>query len=96
MDARDNRFYRQREETFQNEMSDQDFLVYCEMHSHTPRCGFVPSSLAKLCRLAGRTEWAEFWDDQANRVIDCAPDEIRRAVAEARLLIPAASPPTEG
>lgn len=65
-------------------MTDDEFLAYCEAHARTPRCGFVPSQLARLCKLANRPLWASFWGDQPNRVVDCEPDRITHAVDDAR------------
>ena len=65
-------------------MEDSDFLGYCEVHSYSPRCGFVPAHLARLCRLAGSDD-AEFWENAKGvRVVECDDKYIRRRVRQAR------------
>lgn len=65
-------------------MTDEEFLDYCESMTETPRCGFVPSNIARLLRLAGRGEWAALWDKEGIRIVDGIHDEIRKYVKEAR------------
>ena len=65
-------------------MTDEEFLSYCEGMAETPRCGFVPSNIARLLRLAGHDEHAAQWDKEPNYIVDGCHDAIRRHVAEAR------------
>ena len=65
-------------------MTDDEFLNYCEAHADTPRCGFVPQQLARLCRLAGTVNAPKFWEKQPQQVVDCDRSAIRRLVGTAR------------
>ena len=65
-------------------MNDSEFLQYCETHSHTERCGFVPSQIARLCKLIGDEDSAKNWAALDNGVYDMDGIEIRAAVATAR------------
>lgn len=60
--------------------NNKEFLQYCRQHAATPRCGFVPAQLARLCRLAGRKGWAKFWDEYPHQVLDCQEGEILKLV----------------
>jgi hypothetical protein len=61
-------------------MDDTEFLAYCTGMTQTPRCGFVPAHLARLCTLAGKNEEAEVWASEPNHVVNCNPDWIRTLV----------------
>jgi hypothetical protein len=65
-------------------MTDKEFLDYCDAMTETPRCGFVPSNIARIFRLAGDQETAKTWDDQPNRVVNCGHGVIRNLVKQAR------------
>ena len=67
-------------------MTDKEFLDYCEGMTDTPRCGFVPSSIARLLRLAGHEDLAKQWDTVPHRVISNCHDDVTKYVKEARLL----------
>lgn len=77
-------------------MTDQEFLDYCEVHSETPRCGFTPAQLARLCRLIGNEKAAEGLEKTLPGVVNCSEQDIKWAVSRARArLTPApADPPT--
>lgn len=66
--------------------SDTEFLDYCFFHSETPRCGFVPSHVARLLRLASPVyeEVARRWDAMPNSVINLNREEVKTLVKEAR------------
>lgn len=64
-------------------MGDQEFLVYCSSMADTPRCGFTPTLIARLLRLAGREDEAATWDRQPVQVINADREVIRGLVAEA-------------
>lgn len=67
------------------EMTDDEFLRYCETHAETPRCGFVPAQLKRLCEMAGaKPAIVAYWDKQENRVIDCTKADILALVKKAR------------
>lgn len=66
------------------EMSDEEFLNYCEAHADTPRCGFVPAQLSRLHGLAGFLQRAKIWGAMSNAVHDAGPDYIRELVRIAR------------
>lgn len=65
-------------------MGDQEFLNYCDSHSETQRCGFVPEQIARLAQLAGKPGIAEIWDEKPFRVYEMDGDEIREFVDQAR------------
>ncbi len=65
-------------------MNDQEFLDYCEAHAETPRCGFTPAQLARLCRMIGKDEAAEGWEKTLPGVINCSEQDIKQAVSLAR------------
>jgi hypothetical protein len=65
-------------------MTDAEFLAYCEAHAETPRCGFTPAHIARLCRLAGRDEAAKRWEGHPPGVINCVESEVLEVVAEGR------------
>lgn len=65
-------------------MTNDEFLNYCEAHATTPRCGFVPEQLARLCRLAGRSEEAGSWDRHPHGVVNCREHVILGLVEFAR------------
>lgn len=69
-----------------NDMDDAEFLNYALGMADTPRCGFVPSQIARLYRLAGDEDKAALWDKEPNQVIDADRHGIRKlvALAEAR------------
>jgi hypothetical protein len=68
-------------------MTDEEFLAYCSLHAITPRCGFTPEQLNRLCRLAGRDEEADYWSTQPNQIVNCREHVIHGLVemAEERL-----------
>lgn len=66
------------------DMSDEEFLRYCDGMADTPRCGFVPQNLERLTRLAGRDVEADFWAKEPNCIVDADRDVIRRIVGQAR------------
>ena len=61
-------------------MTDDEFLNYCETHAGTPRCGFIPGQLARLCRLAGAVGATEFWAQQNLRIVNCDREAVRRLI----------------
>ncbi len=61
-------------------MTDDEFLNYCATHATTPRCGFIPGQLSRLCRLAGAVGATEFWAQQALRVVNCDREAVRRLI----------------
>jgi hypothetical protein len=65
-------------------MSDRDFLLYCETHAETPRCGFTPDQIARLFRLAGNDNRAALWAMQPAGVFNCDPESVLYLVEEAR------------
>ena len=65
-------------------MNDEEFLDYCNLHSRTPRCGFTPSQLGRLCMLAGLHTVAEQWLSEAPRVVNCDRESIRSTIIRAR------------
>jgi hypothetical protein len=65
-------------------MTDKEFLDYCEAMTETPRCGFVPSNIARLLRLAGHEGYAKQWDLERNYIVDGCHDEVRKYTKEAR------------
>jgi len=66
------------------EMNDEEFLDYCEIHSETARCGFIPSELERLCRLSGFNKSANMYKEMKNLVINCNEEVIKRYVKTAR------------
>lgn len=66
------------------DMSDEGFLRYCDSHSETPRCGFVPQQIAHLLRLSGREAAAQAWDAEQNYIVNCTEDAIKGLVKLAR------------
>jgi hypothetical protein len=67
-----------------NEMSDDEFLSYCDTHADTPRCGFVPAQLSRLYALAGDQEMAAQWRVVPNQVINGDYSTIKELVKSAR------------
>jgi hypothetical protein len=65
-------------------MTDKEFLDYCESMAETPRCGFVPSNIARLLRLAGDEETAKQWDPEHHRVVDGCHEAVRHLTKKAR------------
>jgi hypothetical protein len=65
-------------------MTDEDFWDYCEAHSETPRCGFVPEHLSRLCLLAGLPSEAKRWSKEANGVFSCNREAIKNLVRAGR------------
>ncbi len=66
-------------------MNDVDFLDYCQEHSFTERCGFVPEHVARLVKLAGMSdETIRYWESQPITVYELDRFSVRDAVAKAR------------
>ena len=65
-------------------MNDNEFLDYCEAMTETPDCGFVPSNIARLLRLAGHEAEAAEWDKAPVAVHRGYHSAVRRHVGEAR------------
>ena len=65
-------------------MNDEEFLRYCDTHSYTERCGFVPEHIARLARLAGEDDVAKAWDEKPLNVHNMDGNEIRDFVERAR------------
>lgn len=65
------------------QMTDEEFLIYCDSMADTPRCGFAPSNVARLVRLAGQEEWAKHWEGKPVGVYDMDHDDIRQCVTKA-------------
>ena len=70
-----------------SEMSDEEFLDYCDGMTETERCGFVPKQLARLLRLAGEEALAIQWEAQPNQIVDHIHDDVTRLVIQARGII---------
>ena len=68
-------------------MDDKEFLEYCLGMSYTPRCGFVPSQISRLLRLAGKTEAANKWAEERHDVYNLDRFDVRELVemAQSRL-----------
>jgi hypothetical protein len=70
-------------------MTDEEFIRYCEDHVETPRAGFIPEQLVRLCLLAGRDAAAHAWEGIENRVVDCTSvnsrNTMRRLIGEAKI-----------
>lgn len=69
------------------DMSDQEFLTYCETHCETERAGFVPHQIARLFRLAGYPAEAALWDKRPLNIITCREDAVLPLVRDARALL---------
>jgi hypothetical protein len=67
-----------------DEMTDEQFLSYCDSMTQTDRCGFVPKNIARLLRLAGEGHKAAEWEDEPNRVVSNCHEGVKRAVEMAR------------
>ena len=65
-------------------MNDQEFMEYCELHSHSPACCLTPLQLARLHRLCGNEELAREWDGVTARPIKCDGTTIRELLRKAR------------
>lgn len=65
-------------------MSDNEFLNYCDTHSHSERCGFVPEHIARLASLAGKDEIAEAWSNKPLNIHNMDGYDIREFVELAR------------
>lgn len=69
-------------------MKDLEFLAYCERNSYTPRCGFTPGLVQRLCALAEVPPsyiCPKFHIVPENRmVIDCSGVWVRQAALIAR------------
>lgn len=66
-------------------MDDYEFLLYCETHAGSERCGFTPSQIARLCKLAGLYAAEERWSKVPNTVVNCNREEIQEIVNLARI-----------
>ncbi|TWB15574.1 hypothetical protein FBZ88_12927 [Nitrospirillum bahiense] len=69
------------------DMTISDFIAYCETHSETPRCGFVPAHIGRLMTLAGEPARAEAWFRMPPSVVSVPAEEIRDLVGKARARI---------
>jgi len=69
------------------DMTDQEFLLYCETHCKTERAGFVPQQIARLFRLAGYRAEAALWNKRPLSIITCREDAILPLVRGARDLL---------
>jgi len=65
-------------------MNDIEFLDYCDGMTETEDCGFVPSNIARLLRLAGYEAEAAEWDKAPVAVHRGYHSAVRRHVEEAR------------
>lgn len=66
------------------DMSDSEFLTYCDSMADTPRCGFVPVHIARLAKLAGMSDdIVSSWENTPNGVFDMDRHAIREAVQAA-------------
>ena len=66
------------------DMPDEEFLNYCESHSETPRCGFVPDHIVRLASLAKKPALAALWKPLPNGVYSFEEDQIKELVRKAR------------
>ena len=65
-------------------MTDSEFLDYCAAMTETERCGFTPTNIARLLRLAGHVDAAKRWEREPPGVVSNCHEAISRHVAEAR------------
>lgn len=69
-----------------DDLTDEQFINYCDAMTTTQRCVFAPSAVARLCRLAGCDETvARRWDNAKAQVYNMEKDGIVAMVARARV-----------